>query len=212
MSNEKKTKWQLLAEPMPFKWKIQSFNKDKTKATCVAYVDARDVMDKFDKVLGPDNWQRIHKPVGNLIICGIGIRDEKGSWIFKEDVGSENEIEMEKSIISDSFKRCAVNWGVGRFLYDLDIKYVNISNGKPIDENGNVIWNLTEYFNGKEKKQITRTSEKTEIIEKPWLNIGTEEFDKAIGYIIAGEPIEKIEKKFKLSKKVRALLLEKQPA
>lgn len=176
MSNEKKTKWQLLAEPMPFKWKIQSFNKDKTKGTCVGYVDARDVMARFDEVLGPDCWQRIHKQVGNLIVCGIGIKDDKGSWIFKEDVGAENDIEMEKSIISDSFKRCAVNWGVGRFLYDLDIKYVNISNGKPVDNNGQIIWNLTEHFNGKTKAVSTATATPANTTpaakreELPWLS------------------------------------------
>ena len=39
-----------LKQEIPFKWKIQSFNKDKTKASNVAYIDARDVMNVLDEV------------------------------------------------------------------------------------------------------------------------------------------------------------------
>ncbi len=42
---------------------------------------------------------------------------------------------------------------------------------------------------------------------KPWLNKGSAEFNKAKSYIEAGEPIIKIENKFRLSKEVRELLL-----
>ena len=39
-----------LTKKLPYKWKIQSFNKDKTKASCVAYIDSRDAQNLLDDV------------------------------------------------------------------------------------------------------------------------------------------------------------------
>ena len=36
-----------LRYPIPYKWKIQSFNKAKTKATCAAYIDGDNVFGSF---------------------------------------------------------------------------------------------------------------------------------------------------------------------
>ena len=44
-----------LIKEMPFKWRVQSANSYGAK--CVAYVDARDVQDRLDEVVGPENWQ-----------------------------------------------------------------------------------------------------------------------------------------------------------
>lgn len=43
--------------------------------------------------------------------------------------------------------------------------------------------------------------------DKPWLNENTEQFKAAIAYLNSGKPISDIEKKYKLSKKVRESLL-----
>lgn len=132
---------------LPYKWKIQSFNKDKTKASCVAYIDARDVADLLDRAIGVENWKDEYKFEGNQWLCGISLKfnDE---WVTKWDTGIAGDIEKEKSVVSDAFKRAAVKWGVGRFLYDLEIKWVNYDPQKrrPIDEAGKVIYNLTEYL------------------------------------------------------------------
>ena len=51
--------------------------------------------------------------------CSIGIDvDKDGScWTWKEDCGTESNVEKQKGEASDAFKRAAVMWGVGRFLY-----------------------------------------------------------------------------------------------
>ena len=137
-----------LKQKIDYKWKVQSYNSDKTKGSCVAYIDARDVMDILDRVCGPTNWQDKYEFVGDKLIAGIGIYDEVlKEWIWKFDTGTESDKEGEKGIFSDAFKRAAVKWGVGRFLYDLEIKWIKIENKRPVDENGNVIWDLTKYFN-----------------------------------------------------------------
>lgn len=77
-----------------------------------------------------------------------------GSGFSKEDVGVESDNEGEKGEFSDAFKRAAVKWGVGRFLYDMDIKYLDIklNNGqKEYYYEGEKVnqFRLTEFFNRK---------------------------------------------------------------
>jgi len=91
----------------------------------LAYIDARDAMDLLDEVVGPENWQCDYKQVKNVVYCGIGINTDEAGWVWKWDAGDESNIEEEKGEASDSFKRAAVRWGIGRFLYRLG------SNPKP---------------------------------------------------------------------------------
>ncbi len=140
-----------LKKEIPYRWRIQNFNKSGTKASAVAYIDARDVMDILDEAVGPDNWQDGYRIEGDLLIAGIGIRTQ-GEWIWKHDTGTKSNVEEEKGQISDAFKRAAVKWGVGRFLYDIEIQYVNINKEKrPVDEKSEIIWDLTEYINKRSK-------------------------------------------------------------
>lgn len=137
-----------LKQPVSYKWKVQSYNADKTKGSCVAYIDARDVMDILDKVCGPEMWQDKYEFVGDKLIAGIGIfNKELYEWVWKYDTGTESQTEAEKGLFSDAFKRASVKWGIGRFLYDLDIKWIKIKDKRPVDDNGNVIWDLTKHFN-----------------------------------------------------------------
>lgn len=138
-----------LKKEIAYKWKIQSFNSDKTKGSCVAYIDARDVMDLLDEVVGPDKWQDKYEFVGTKLIAGIGIKgvNKDDEWVWKFDTGVESQSEADKGQFSDAFKRAAVKWGIGRFLYNLEIKWVNIIDQKyPADVNGKRIYNLTEYI------------------------------------------------------------------
>lgn len=118
-----------LKKEIPFKWRVQSANQ--YGANCVAYVDARDVQDLLDEVLSPENWQVIYEEhKGNLFAkIGVLIGDE---WIWKSDCGTESNIEKQKGESSDAFKRAAVMWGVGRFLYSQKIVKLPVKekNGK----------------------------------------------------------------------------------
>lgn len=107
-----------LKKELPYKWRVQSANQ--YGATCVAYIDARDVQDLLDEVVGAENWQcRYSEHKGNLF-CSIGIYSgQLEEWTWKEDCGTESNVEKQKGEASDAFKRAAVMWGVGRFLYSL---------------------------------------------------------------------------------------------
>lgn len=108
-------KLQDLRKEIPYKWRTGPGN------TQLAYIDARDVMDLLDEVVGPENWQDSYELVGDKIIAGVGIF-VNDKWVWKYDTGTESNIEEEKGMFSDAFKRAAVKWGVGRFLYDLKPK------------------------------------------------------------------------------------------
>jgi len=164
MKEEKKTKTEL-RDVMNCKWRVQSFSPTSAMARCVAYIDARQVMDKLDEVVGPNNWQDNYKKVNGSLFGGIGIfyinKDKdglevgEGSWIWKWDTGSESNIEKEKGQASDAFKRAAVKWGIGRFLYEKETVMVKSSKAKAnnndfpyvIDNNGKRVWDLTKHIN-----------------------------------------------------------------
>ena len=60
--------------------------------------------------------------------CGISIYDkDKKLWITKWDAGKESNTESEKGEASDSFKRAAVNWGIGRELYTSPVIFIPIT-------------------------------------------------------------------------------------
>lgn len=143
-----------LTEKIPYKWRVNEFSKHRPMATCVSYIDARDVAKHLDECLGPMNWQSDYKMVGDLILCGIGVKDLEGNWVWKWDTGAESRYEKEKGIVSDSFKRAAVKWGVGRFLYENEMQFVSANEKKTktnhpyvIDGSGKRIYDLTEYIN-----------------------------------------------------------------
>lgn len=146
-----------LTKKLPYQWRVQSFSKFNQTATCVAYIDSRDVQRLLDEVCGAENWQDDYKEVKGNVYAGIGIK-VNDEWVWKWDCGAESNIEKEKGEASDSFKRAGVKWGIGRFLYDLDIQTVKSSEAKSstnypyvVDDNGQKVYNLTKYINDKLK-------------------------------------------------------------
>ena len=117
-----------LAEPFhPDKvdWRIGSTNADKTKGMALAYIDSRTVMERLDEVCGIGGWQCDYPHAGTKTSCQIGIKigDE---WVWKGDGAGDTDFEGSKGAFSDAFKRAAVKWGVGRYLYDLKAPWVAI--------------------------------------------------------------------------------------
>lgn len=126
-----------LTQKLPYQWKVQSVPKgwktgqdlDK-KASCVAYIDARDVQNLLDKVVWPENWSSDFYEAKGKLFCKIGIR-MNGEWIYKSDSGAlegSDFVEAEttsKGESSDAFKRAGVMWGIGRFLYDMEIQWID---------------------------------------------------------------------------------------
>jgi len=104
-------------------WRAQSVTKDGEKAMALAYIDARDVMDRLDSVVGAGDWQCEYPHAAQKTVCRIGIKVDN-EWIWKSNGAGDSDIEAEKGALSDAFKRAAVLWGIGRYLYDLESPWV----------------------------------------------------------------------------------------
>lgn len=115
--------------PSEVDWRMGSTTKDKKRSMALAYIDARTVMDRLDVVCGPAGWMNRYVMEGSKTVCELGIKcgDE---WVWKADGAGDSDIEAEKGALSDAFKRAAVRWGIGRYLYTLDSPWVDIAEGK----------------------------------------------------------------------------------
>jgi hypothetical protein len=189
-----------LKKPIPSHWRVQSFSKTKAQATVMAYIDARDAMDLLDEyaIYG---WHRDHFVVDGKVYCKVGINMPDGSIQWRADCGTESNTDAEKGQSSDSFKRACVNFGIGRFLYDLPVQYVTADAKKDgsnypncIDETGAKIWNMTEYINNRMNGSKTKTKIPPEILPN------TDQWDEAVKYLQGSGTIEKIKAKYSISK------------
>ena len=86
------------------------------KCTLLLYKDARTDRRILDETVGPENWQCEYYEVNGATFCRVGIKTDNG-WIWKSDCGSESNIEKEKGLASDAFKRACFKFGIGVELY-----------------------------------------------------------------------------------------------
>lgn len=102
--------------PSEIEWRVQS-QTSTGKLLVVPYINNRCVMARFDAAFGPTNWTSEFREIGNGFICRLSVTVDKRT-IFREDGASKTNIEPEKGGISDAMKRAAVQFGLGRCLYD----------------------------------------------------------------------------------------------
>ncbi len=190
-----------LSVPIPHQWRVQSFSKTRAQATVMAYIDARDCIDVLNEhaVYG---WHREHIEVDKKVYCKVGIVMPDNTIQWRSDCGIESQADKEKGQSSDSFKRACVNFGIGRFLYDLPIQYVDANEIKgqsnypyPITKDGQRIYNLTEHVN-----KINNTAEvKPKNTTLPPLLPGTKNWKNTAQKIADGLKIAEVRKYFTLS-------------
>lgn len=118
--------------PEDLEWRIQAANQEKGKGLAVAYVTNRAIQDRLDDVVGPENWRNEYKPwhkgdKKEAQLCGISIYlEERKEWLTKWDGAEDTDIEPVKGGLSDSMKRAAVQFGIGRVLYKMNGVWVQI--------------------------------------------------------------------------------------
>ncbi|MDT7855369.1 Rad52/Rad22 family DNA repair protein [Rubrivirga sp. S365] len=123
-----------LAAPFPpadIEWKPGATTRDKSKGLAMAYLTSRAVQQRFDDVCGPADWRNEFTagPDGG-VLCGISVRVERedgtAEWVTKWDGADNSQVEAVKGGLSGATKRAAVQWGVGRYLYDLPATWVRL--------------------------------------------------------------------------------------
>lgn len=123
-----------LSEPFTdddLEWRVANvFNNNKLSAKILVYVTNRAIMARLDEVCGVGGWQNEYTALPGAFLCGISIKcgDE---WVTKWDGAQESQIEATKGGLSGAMKRAAVQWGIGRYLYEVKEVWADINdNGK----------------------------------------------------------------------------------
>lgn len=134
--SEQKSRTMLTALAKPFapedlEWRLQYTNEEKMCGMAVPYVTNRAIQNRLDEVCGPENWYNEFRPwhsagKNDSQLCGIAIYFEGKGFITKWDGAEDSDIEPIKGGLSDSMKRAAYQWGIGRVLYSLDTVWVDI--------------------------------------------------------------------------------------
>ena len=107
---------ELLRKPM------QTRQRKGPGGRMLSYITARDVQNRLDGVVGPGNWSTSFHVLNQepwvvectLTVCGAS-RADVG---YSNAPDSEDEMEPAKAAWSDALKRAAVQWGIGRWLYE----------------------------------------------------------------------------------------------
>ncbi len=117
--------------PEDLEWRLQRAIESQMRGIAVPYVTNRAIQARLDDVVGPDGWYNEYKPwhkagQKEAQICGISIYFPEKGFITKWDGAEDSDIEPVKGGLSDSMKRAAVQWGIGRVLYGMDVVWVDI--------------------------------------------------------------------------------------
>jgi hypothetical protein len=136
VSEEHLVNWYNLQAPFDaseIEWRVGSsgLKQGGVWARVFAYVTNRAIQNRLDDILGPAGWSNEFKPGPNGgVICGLAIRcEEHGAgmyWLTKWDGADARDFEPVKSALSDSMKRAACQWGIGRYLYELESGFADV--------------------------------------------------------------------------------------
>lgn len=161
--------WKALAAPFPaedIEWRVQQSGVKNSKgwAMVLAYVTNRAIQQRLDDVFSPAGWKNEYsKAPDDGVLCGISIRVSRGNsdrvtvsvdgepveyaeayeWVTKYDGAENTALEAVKGGLSGAMKRAAVQWGIGRYLYQLESTFVEVSTSKTNE--------ATNYVNIKDK-------------------------------------------------------------
>lgn len=108
-------------------FRVGATTGDKERGLALAYIDARDIQDRLDEALGPHNWQQ-HVEVLDNDTATVALTIKVGNeWLQKSGVcGGSEDKGGAGGVATIAFKRAAVAWGIGRYLYGIKGLWVAI--------------------------------------------------------------------------------------
>jgi hypothetical protein len=134
-----------LSAPFPadaIDWRLQSVGdyEGKLRGKAVPYLTVRAITDRLNEVVGAFNWQNAYTAWHTIMtknvacasqLCSISIYlESREEWITKTDGAENSDNQPIKGGLSDAFKRAAVKWNIGRYLYDMDGVWVDVEKTK----------------------------------------------------------------------------------
>lgn len=113
-------------KPNEIEWRIGVTNSAKTKGIAMPYITARAIQQRLDDIFGIFGWRNEFREwKTSKQLCGISIF-HNGEWITKWDGADDSNMDATKGGLSGAMKRCATQWGIGRYLYKIPTQWVDI--------------------------------------------------------------------------------------
>lgn len=156
------------------------------RVNMLLYIDSRSATELLDETYGMANWGISYKEVAGQIYGRLEIFDEETQrWVYREDTGSESNIEAQKGLSSDVLKRCLARFGCNglysspkiviqeKEAYNLEVdavewdengkmKFLSIS--RPSSNGGRVpifVWEKDDMFQNDVNRSYDYTSTRT---------------------------------------------------
>ena len=143
--------------------RVGQTKKDGSGFSLLLYKTARTDAKYLDQVVGCLNWQKKFYLLDKTLYCSVGIyHDERKEWVWKDDCGSETQVEAEKGQSSDAFKRAGFAWGIGRELYSAPVIWVKIT--QEITIKTKFVVKSIDYDKNNEIKSLEIATEKGELV------------------------------------------------
>jgi len=109
-------------QPNEVEWRVITKPKDG-KITVAPYIDSRCVMKRLDQQFGPLSWNTLVNIDGDNLTLMLRVNQDgkectKTDGVRLQPSTDNDQIDPVKSAISDALKRVAVQFGIGRDLYE----------------------------------------------------------------------------------------------
>lgn len=131
-------------------WRVRAAtgNHGNFKVLVVPYITSRTVMQRLDDVCGgywQSNFDRIVVGDVEAFQCRISIKLED-EWVTRTDASEVTDYESVKGGHSNAFKRAAIHWGIGRYLYNVNSFWVDVKKNGQHSVRGNFKVKGTDTF------------------------------------------------------------------
>ena len=111
-------------------WRVQSAAKNNNgfRVLVLPYITSRVLMDRLDDVCGgywQSHYDKIVMTGAEAFQCRLSLKIGK-EWITRTDAAEVSDIQSVKGGHSNALKRAGVQWGIGRYLYELKPFWVEV--------------------------------------------------------------------------------------
>jgi hypothetical protein len=112
-------------------WKVKSARKGRNggySLLVLPYIGSRTVMERLDQVCGAlwqSNFHKITVQGKEAFQCRLSLKIDN-EWITRTDGAEASDIESVKGGHSNALKRAGVQWGIGRYMYELPTFWVDL--------------------------------------------------------------------------------------
>ncbi len=122
-----------LSQPFPAEvvsWRAGAVSRDKKRAQALPYAEPRAYEDRLNSVC-PGDWSLLFKPWGeSKLICELTLFGVTRSSTGEYEENAKNTVAQGTAAEAQAFKRACSKFGLGRYLYDIPLPWVDYDDEK----------------------------------------------------------------------------------